>query len=145
MFKEKYTEIRTKYLTKEDCMNNCRDITRMTSMARSFSRKICGEVHSDGSFKLSSTNKVSNMFEFTGTIEERQDGIYMAGEIMPRSLHKMLAYIGVGMGLIFGIILVLVNDSLVGLIISLFPWINILIMKYSNSLSKDIIRKVSSR
>lgn len=67
MSKRKIIKIKTKYRTKEECINNCRDIKRKTFMC-GVSKSISGEVNTNGTFKLSSTRKKSGMFEFIGAI-----------------------------------------------------------------------------
>lgn len=153
MPKRKNIEIKTRYEAIEDLINNCRDIKRETTwgggglIARA---KISGEVYSDGSFELSSTKQHGNMFEFIGKAEERLDGIYMVGEIKLRGLHSGLAYMTSIMGIIFGVFMMLicinqgsvVQGLVLGLWFFLVPVLNILIIKCSDKLYRDIIRKV---
>lgn len=77
MTKRENITIKTKYETKQDCIENCRDIKRKTRLATTYSRQISGEVYTDGSFELSSRAKGSAMYEFRGIIKEEADGIYM--------------------------------------------------------------------
>jgi hypothetical protein len=71
--------IKTKYKTKEDCMENWRDIASKTTLAVTYSRQISGQVYPDGRFEFSSRAKGRAMREFRGIIKEEADGAYMIG------------------------------------------------------------------
>lgn len=138
--------IKTKYSSKYECMENCRDINKKTIMAMSLSRAISGTVSDTGEFCLSSRSKGAAMFEFIGEIEENKDGVFMVGEIQPKPYQVKLIYfmtilftlMGFGFVLSFEPVLVLF-----GIFFMIIPWINIIALKTSDHLYKLIKRKVT--
>lgn len=86
-------EIKTKFESIDECMENCRDIKRTWVVPLPGFRKIYGVVNGDGSFKLSSQRKNSAIFEFVGSIKTRNSDVYMAGEIRPKTRYKYSIYI----------------------------------------------------
>lgn len=146
MTKRENITIKTKYKTKQDCIENCRDIKRKTRLAVTYSRQISGEVYPDGSFELSSRAKGSAMYEFRGIIKEEVDGVYMVGDIIKKSFALKVIYISIALATIFAIVLIMSMNPVFILFAVLFavvPWLNLVIINYSDYLYKDIVRKVS--
>ncbi|TCO72187.1 hypothetical protein [Marinisporobacter balticus] len=153
MAKRKDIEIKTKYSTLQELVSNCRDIKKKTIYSTKGLGKaqISGEVYADGRFELSSTKDGGSSFEFIGKAEEREDGVYMVGEIKPKGSSVGMAYMVGIVGVILGLFLMLIlmykggkSQALVmGLAFFLAPVLNILHLKRSDALYEDIIRKVS--
>ncbi len=139
--------IKTKYGSKQECIEECRDIKKKTIMAMSFNSSISGTVSEFGEFNLSSRAKGgAAMFEFTGQIEEDSDGVFMVGEINPKKLQARLIY---GMIVLFTIaglgFIITFNPVLMlfGVLSLIVPWLNFAALKYSDHLYKIIIKKVT--
>lgn len=146
MKKRENITIKTKYETKQDCIENCRDIKRKTRLATTYSRQISGEVYPDGSFELSSTAKGSAMYEFKGMIKEEADGVYMVGDIIKKSFALKVIYVSITLSTLFAIVLIMTMNPVFILFAVLFavvPWLNLIVINYSDYLYKDIVRKVS--
>lgn len=146
MPKRENIEIKTKYRTKSECIENCRDVKRKTKLGTTFSRQISGEVFPDGRFELSSRAKGSFMYEFKGIIKEEPDGVYMLGDIILKSSALKIIYTYIILGTVIAFVLIMtmnVVEILFGLLFATVPWLNLLAIKRSDYLYKDIIRKVS--
>lgn len=145
MPQRKAIKIKTKYMTKDDCMENCRDITRKTRLSTNYSRQISGEVYPDGSFVLSSRAKGSSMFEFKGMIQEEDDGVYMIGDIKKKAIATYIVYLSIIISEIIALSLVMTLNP-VFILFALFfftlPWLNLIYLSRSDSLYKDLVNKV---
>ena len=146
MTHRKNVEIKTKYGSLKACRENCRDIKKRLTLPIPASGKIYGEFYKDDFFVLSSRKaKTSANFEFVGQMQEREDGIYLAGEIRAKEYIKWLFY-----G--FSIILHMIGIGFIavgtpgwiayGVFLLIAAWFNILFMWKSDSLYHDLIRKV---
>ena len=146
MTHRKNVEIKTKYESLEDCRENCRDIKKRLTLPIPASGKIYGEILEDDSFVLSSRKaKTSVIFEFIGKIEERNDGIYLVGEIRPKRYQRWIMY---GFAFAFhllGIVFVMIGTPgwiAYGLFLFIAAWIYILYLRWGDGLYADLIRKV---
>lgn len=145
MPKRNNISIKTKYKTKEECMENCRDVKGKTILATTYSRQISGEVYPDGSFVLSSRAKGSAMFEFKGVIREEEDGVYMQGDIIKKPSAIKIVYGSILISTVIAIAMVLTMNPVFILFAVLFatmPWLNLMIINKSDFLYKDILNKV---
>ena len=146
MAKRKDVIIKTKYESKEDCIENCRDIKSKTVMAMSLNRKISGTMTTGGQFVLSSRSKGAAMFEFKGHVEENRDGVFMVGDIAPKSFQVKLIYTSVIIMMLAGAAMMLTFNPvllLFGVLFMVIPWANVLAMKYSDHLYNVIVKKVT--
>jgi len=145
MAKRKNIRIKTKYSTKYECMEKCRDYHGKTRLDLVFIRHISGEVYPDGSFELSSRSRAAALLEFKGKIIEEEDGVYMVGEIVSKHFAVSLLYICTLLVLIvsplyiysWGVFGILYMFFILGLLA-----INFLLMRFSDSLYDEIVRKV---
>lgn len=139
--------IKTKYNTKEECMENCRDVKGKPILATTYSRQISGEVFPDGNFVLSSRAKGSSMFEFKGIISEEADGVYMKGDIVKKSSSIRIVYGSILISTLIAIAMVMTMNPVFILFAILFatiPWLNLIIINKSDFLYNDILNKVGS-
>ncbi len=146
MPKRKNIVIKTKYKSKSECIEECRDIKNKTIMAMNLNRKISGSMTPDGRFELSSRAKVAAMYEFIGYVEENSDGVFMVGDIQAKKLQKTLILISIVLFSLLGMGFILTFDPVmlfIGVLFMIVPWINFIIMKQSDALYKEIIRKVA--
>jgi len=137
--------IKTKYQTKTECMENCRDIKKKTKLATTYSRQISGEVYADGRFELSSMAKGSSMYEFKGIIKEESDGVYMVGDIIKKPFALKMIYGSIAISTIMAIGLAMTMNPVFIFFAVLFvtvPWLNLIIINKSDYLYRDIINKV---
>ena len=145
MPKRENISIKTKYKTKAECMENCRDVKRITRLSVTYSRQISGEVYPDGRFELSSRARGSAMFEFKGIIKEEADGIYMVGDIIkkPSAIKMVVGSIVLSMIVAFGLVMSM-NPVFMffALLFATMPWLNLWILNTSDNLYKDIVNKV---
>ena len=146
MAHRKNVEIKTKYESVESCMKDCRDIKKKTTIPVPASGKIYGVVHADGSFWLSSRKaKTSVIFEFVGYIEERNDAVYMVGEIRPKRYQK---WIMIGFSLVFHLIGIVfiwtgqVGGIISGIMLFVFAWIYVIYLWKGDSLYCDLLKKL---
>jgi hypothetical protein len=149
MVKRNNVAIKTKYNTTQECLEQCRDYKGDTIFAGAFSKGISGSVASDGHFVLSSRKRYENLFEFIGRVEQREDGIYMVGDIKPRSFAIYSSYFGIVLGFVIGVVTIFFSTAendlrLFGFVMILLPWINTVILRKSDSLYTDLINKVTS-
>lgn len=86
----KHVEIKTHYKNKNDCIMSCLDHHGKTYLAWFFNKDISGVVDEKGNFELSSRSGAAALQVFCGKILEREDGIYMVGEIKPKPFIKKL-------------------------------------------------------
>jgi hypothetical protein len=138
--------IKTKYKSISECKENCRDIPKKRTLPVPASGKIYGVVYDDGSVRLSSRKaKTSVIFEFNGSIEARDDGIYLVGEIRPKTYQK---WIMIGFSFIFhliGLVFIWTGEAggiVSGILIVACAWTYIFYLKFGDSLYIDLIRKV---
>lgn len=145
MPKRENISIKTKYKTKADCMENCRDVKRITRLSLTYSRQITGEVYPDGRFELNSRARGNAMFEFKGIIKEEADGIYMVGDIIkkPSAIKMVVGSIVLSMIVAFGLVMT-INPVFMffALLFATIPWLNLWILNNSDDLYKDIVNKV---
>lgn len=146
MAHRKNVQIKTRYRSLEMCMDSCRDIKKKRTLPIPASGKIYGEVFKDGSFILSSRKlKTSVIFEFVGHMEERDDGIYLVGDIRVKYYQKVLLF---GFSLFFhllGIIFLSVGTLgwvACGVFLMVVSWSYLFFMWKGDSLYFDLLRKV---
>ena len=89
----KHVEIKTQYTDKNECMSSCLDYHGKTYLAWFFNKDISGIVDDGGHFELSSRSSAAAMQVFNGEIIEKEDGIYMIGEIKPKPFVKKLLWV----------------------------------------------------
>lgn len=97
--------IKTKYITIEDCRQNCVDIEGTRLFARSLTSKLFGVFQEDNTFLISSEAKVAFNYEFKGKIVEKTDGIYMEGRISQKNRSRYIVYISIIISFFIGIAL----------------------------------------
>lgn len=138
--------IKTKYETKEECLEQCRDHKGWTRFDWMIIMKISGEVYPDGSFELTAMARAGACQIFRGRIKQEEDGIYMEGRITPKIFVKRFL-------IVCAVITALVSPIYVYYlgwwgtvfmlaVFSVIAW-NFALMYFSESLKKQIIRKVS--
>lgn len=135
-------EIKTKYQTSKACAENCRDLQRKLVAPFGTSKKIYGEVLDDYTFTLSNASKMGTIFKFVGEIESRGDGIYMVGLLSVKPFYKILLW-GLAIFLnIIGIMLAWQGVIIYGLLLIVIGWTYLLMMNYSDTLYKNLLKKV---
>jgi hypothetical protein len=138
--------IKTKYKTKSECIEKCRDFKGKTKLVISLSRQISGEVFPDGRFELSSRAKGSAMYEFKGMIKEEEGCVYMVGEIIPKLFTLRIIYLSIVLGIIMAMVFIITMGTvgiLFALLFATVPWLNLIAISRGDYLYKEIIRKVS--
>ena len=145
MTHRKHVEIKTKYQTKNECLENCRDIKKSIVLPIPFSRKIYGQVFDDYTFTLSSRGKTGAVaLKYVGHIESRDDGIYMSGDITVKPFYKILLYV-LGISFILaGVFITLIGMlylQLVGILLIAIGWYYIFLLTKSDILYRDLIKK----
>jgi len=86
----KHVEIKTKYKDKDECKTQCLDFHGRTYLAWFFNKDISGIVDDNGRFELSSRSSAAALQIFTGEIIEKEEAVYMVGEIKPKPFVKNL-------------------------------------------------------
>ena len=76
--------IKTKYTSKQECINNCLDHQGKTYLTWVFNYSITGIIDDKGHFEISCMSRAAAMQEFIGDIVEKEDGVYMIGKIIPK-------------------------------------------------------------
>lgn len=140
------TEIRTKYKTIEECIENCRDIKEERVFANGFARQIYGVVNEDGTFKLRCRQKTSNMFVYEGKIEQRADGIYMTGDITALSSYKIFLFVVTAMFAVWGVFSMQSSEPasfLTGVVFLAVSAIYMVILYKFDGLYKNLVKKVT--
>lgn len=144
----KYVEIKTQYTDKNECMTSCLDYHGKTYLAWFFNQDISGMVDEDGCFELSSRSSAAAMQVFSGEIIEKEDGVYMIGEIKPKPFVKKLLWISTVILLLTAPVYII--EWQVWGIVSEFVFFIILFINYwfmyrSDMLYKRIAMKVGIR
>lgn len=146
MAKRKNISFKTKYSSIEECRVNCVDVEGMPLFGRSLSSKFYGVFHEDNSFVLTSVSKVAYSFEFEGTILQKDDGIYLEGEIRVKKKSLYIVYLSILLSVLFGVMLVLsfnVVFMFMGILFMIIPWFNLNHINRSDALYNLLIKRNS--
>jgi len=138
--------IKTRFRTVEQCREECVDGIGIKHIAKSWSNKLYGIFDVANHFKIASDAKGAALFVFEGVIIEREDGIYMEGNINVKPHSKKIVLGSILMSLIAGIILITTFNIVLmfmGILFMIVPWFNYTYMKKSDVLYKMIHKKVS--
>lgn len=137
--------IKTRFETVDSCKQNCLDQVGKVRYASSMGKSLIGEVTDQNSFRIGSNQKSAATHEFIGYIVQKEDGIYMEGDIKARKFSERMIYLSLIFGVVFGIMLILSLNPvfvLFGILFMLMPWMNVIHLKKSNALYNLIIKKV---
>ena len=138
--------IKTKYHSVIECRENCVDGIGFKILAKSWSNKLFGIFNDKDEFQISSEAKGAALFVFEGRIVEREDGIYLEGDIHVKQSSKRIVYAGFFFSVIVALFLmttfnpVFMFMSVLFLIVS---GINYRYMNKSDDLYKLIVKRVS--
>lgn len=145
MSKRDQIVLKTKFKTVEQCKAECVDGIGIKKVAKTWSNKLYGIFDDTQHFVIASDAKGAALFVFEGVIKEREDGIYMEGDIKVKPISKRIVYLSIMLSVIAGILMYLsLNPVLIfmGTLFMIVPWFNYRFMKKSDVLYHLICKKV---
>lgn len=145
MIHRENVSIKTKYETREECIENLVDHNKKTYLSL-FLRQISGHMNQEGEFEVSSRYNAGAFFEFNGKVAEDDDGIYLKGDIRVKKFIKVFTILCTIMVFVVSPVYIIAWKSF-GIFFMIFILVDIGVLwaqlKYSDALYQDILRKVS--
>lgn len=138
--------IKTKYKTKAECIQKCRDFSGKTNYDWIIQKKFSGGVYPNGRFELSAMSGAGANQIFMGQIIESDAGVFMEGMITPKIFVKKFLKTSAVLTAIVTPIYIYTQHWLGALfmffVFCLIIW-NYVLTYFSESLQKQITKKVS--
>lgn len=151
--KRENVEIKTAFKDIKDFQKNGRDVKGESEFIRNTAvGEITGEIKKAGTFELSSTKRVSSIYKYVGQAEEREDAVYLVGDIVPKSLSGSKLLLNASLIALVSIMFAawMVNNGynknlwFVFLLFMAMPVVQLSRIITDNNLYKDMMRKFSN-